>query len=396
LKILCFIDYYIPGFKAGGAIRTLANMSSQLSDDYEFLIVTRDRDLLDLDAYSNILIDQWNCVGKSKVFYASPKNLSFFKILHLLRETDYDILYLNSFFSPKMTVLPMVINLLGFSKISPIIVAPRGEFSASAIASRYIRKIFYIYLFNKFIRHPSVAIQASSISELIDIKRNLKIKNSFIASDFLPAQTRQTNFSNCKNKYVVSKQLRIIFLSRITPIKNLDYLLLVLKKIKFNVKLSVYGPKEDEKYWTQCQKIIQALPANINVKYHEEINHKLVSKVFLSHDIFVFPTKSENFGHVIFESLAAGTPVIISDNTPWLADNSGAVEVLSLKNKNDWVAAISRWGNFNKKTLFSRHIAALSYSRDYLKNKQLEIQEQNRLMFNSMLRKHENKPMQKP
>ena len=39
---------------------------------------------------------------------------------------------------------------------------------------------------------------------------------------------------------------------------------------------------------------------------------------FLSRfDLFVFPTLGENFGHVVLESLAAGTPVIVGNDTPW-------------------------------------------------------------------------------
>ena len=34
-------------------------------------------------------------------------------------------------------------------------------------------------------------------------------------------------------------------------------------------------------------------------------------------DVFVLPSHSENFGNVYIESLAAGTPIIASTNTPW-------------------------------------------------------------------------------
>ena len=39
--------------------------------------------------------------------------------------------------------------------------------------------------------------------------------------------------------------------------------------------------------------------------------------MFSKYDAFIFPTLSENYGHVIVESLIVGTPVIISNNTPW-------------------------------------------------------------------------------
>ena len=43
--ILAFVDHFLPGFKAGGPVRTLANIVDRLGDEFEFKIVTRDRDL---------------------------------------------------------------------------------------------------------------------------------------------------------------------------------------------------------------------------------------------------------------------------------------------------------------------------------------------------------------
>ncbi|MNF89332.1 Glycosyl transferases group 1 [compost metagenome] len=42
-----------------------------------------------------------------------------------------------------------------------------------------------------------------------------------------------------------------------------------------------------------------------------------VQKVFSQYDLFFFPTRGENYGHVIAESLSVGTPVLLSDQTPW-------------------------------------------------------------------------------
>ena len=39
---------------------------------------------------------------------------------------------------------------------------------------------------------------------------------------------------------------------------------------------------------------------------------------FEKYDIFLFPTKGENFGHVIYEALVGGCIPIISNTTPWL------------------------------------------------------------------------------
>lgn len=40
-------------------------------------------------------------------------------------------------------------------------------------------------------------------------------------------------------------------------------------------------------------------------------------KLFREADVFVLPTYSENFGIVVGEALACGTPVITTKGTPW-------------------------------------------------------------------------------
>src|SRR5690606_23072653 len=64
--ILTFVHYYLPGYKSGGPVRTIANMVEHLSDQLDFWIVTSDRDALDSDPYPNVTIDAWNAVGKDR------------------------------------------------------------------------------------------------------------------------------------------------------------------------------------------------------------------------------------------------------------------------------------------------------------------------------------------
>ena len=63
--------------------------------------------------------------------------------------------------------------------------------------------------------------------------------------------------------------------------------------------------------------MIAKLPSNITTHYHGAIAHAKVPIVLGLNDLFLFPTKGENFGHVIIEALQAGLPVLISDRTPW-------------------------------------------------------------------------------
>ena len=57
--------------------------------------------------------------------------------------------------------------------------------------------------------------------------------------------------------------------------------------------------------------------SNVHVKYIGLVSRDEIFNTFSKYDLFILPSKSENYGHVIAESLAVGTPVLISDRTPW-------------------------------------------------------------------------------
>ena len=96
--ILMPCDYYLPGFKAGGALRSLSNVVEQLGDEFRFKVVTRDHDLGDKEPYKEIAREKWQPVGKADVFYLSPGKLSLQRWRRLMSGTQHDVLYLNRFF----------------------------------------------------------------------------------------------------------------------------------------------------------------------------------------------------------------------------------------------------------------------------------------------------------
>jgi glycosyltransferase involved in cell wall biosynthesis len=379
--ILCLISEYLPGFRSGGPIRTVANLINQLGDEFDIRVICRDRDLGDSLSYSNIKIDGWNTVGKAKVFYASNKMISFFGIGKLLKETRYDILYLNSFFSFNFTIIPLILRYFGLVKQKPCAIAPRGEFAKNAMALKKEKKRLYLYLVKFFGLYKNLYWQASSHFELTDINKEFGevAKIIKIAPDLISFKKLKLN-TGFKRK---RGYFRIIFLSRISPMKNLDYLIKVLTKVRTSLELSIFGPKVDLKYWDQCKKLIAKLPSHIKVNIGEEIFPSKVQEVFSQYDLFAFPTRGENFGHVILESLSAGTPVLLSDKTLWQTDKLLGLQALSL-NKNIWAMNIDKWANLTQDKFLARRRAALSYvNKINIKNKKSLIE--NKSFFYDMI-----------
>ena len=320
--VLTFVGYYLPGYKAGGPVRTVSNMVAMFGDELDFRIITSDRDMGDTQPYPNIVIDGWNTVGKAKVFYVSPKNRTLRCFVRLIKETPHDVLYLNSFFSPVFTQRPLLARWLGMIPRRPTIVAPRGEFSEGALALKAWKKHPYIATVKSLGIYQNITWQASSEYEADAIRTAIGVTAKrivfaiFLAAD-MPDNIEFAMKRDFRKKRAPGDPLRVCFLSRISPMKNLDYALRVLAEVRVPVEFTIYGVAEDAAYWEQCQKLEKNLPPHVAVHYHGEIDHANVNRTLASHDLFFLPTRGENYGHVIFEALAAGLPVLISDQTPW-------------------------------------------------------------------------------
>lgn len=368
IRILCIVDYYLPGFKGGGPIRTVANMVEQLGDCLEFIIVTRDRDLNSNHSYDGIEVDAWNDCGGISVYYASPRQFSLFRISSLLKNTDFDLLYLNSFFSVNGSIFPLVSRALGLFKKVPVIIAPRGEFSVGALNIKSFKKIVYIKVAKFFgVYNSNVYWQASSEYERNDISREIGVSMDkiSIASDLLAMPEMTLPISNRTDSDVNVIVLRIAFISRISPIKNLGYLIDILSMVKSPIVFNIYGPVEDVDYWEECKLKIKMLNDNVIVRFHGGIEPSLVGAAFSMNDLFAFPTGGENFGHVIFESLRVGTPVIVSDKTPWV--HGRGLSVLPLDNKKAWVDAIEKYAALDGMELAAIRSFAFEYAVNYYK-----------------------------
>jgi glycosyltransferase involved in cell wall biosynthesis len=317
--ILCFVAYYLPGFRSGGPVRTIANFIEHLGDEFDMCIVTRDRDALDSSPYANVVVDRWNTVGNARVFYASSQTLTLRGVERLLNNTPHDILYLNSFFSWAFTGLPLLARRLRLAPKLPCVVAPRGEFSQGAIALKAVKKQIYLWLIKMFGLYDRLTWQASSEFEAKDIHREFGLAEPrvVVAPDLLPKHVADLK------EYVALSEgrrlglVRVVFLSRISPMKNLNFALQAIALVRHQVVFTIYGPIEDSNYWQICQDLIKELPENISVIYKGELHPDEVNVRLEENDLFFLPTHGENYGHVIFEALAAGLPVLISDQTPW-------------------------------------------------------------------------------
>lgn len=314
--ILALVHYYLPGYKSGGPIRTIANIVDHLGDDFNFRIITSDRDALDEKPYSGVDVDAWHRVGKADVYYASPSRRSIYALAQLITDTPHDVLYLNSFFDPVFTLQPLLGRRMGWIPKKPVVIAPRGEFSAGALALKHWKKKPYLTATRLIGLYRDLIWQASSEHEQADIVRAMgRTATCIVVAPNLPAFHTQIDVQSAPREK--TEPLRIVFLSRISPMKNLDFALRVLGKVQHPIIFAVYGPIREEAYWSRCQRLIEQMPSHVRVEYRGSVAPEQVPAIMAAHNLFFLPTLGENYGHVIAEALSAGTPVLIADTTPW-------------------------------------------------------------------------------
>lgn len=339
-KILIFTDYYLPGFKAGGPILSISNIVENLSHEFEFFIVTKDRDITDKNPYSKILVNTWNKVGLANVYYVSGK-MSIKRVLFLLKERNYNGLYLNSFFSYTSTILPLLLNkFIRKGKRLSVLLAPRGEFSEGALNLKANKKSLYIQITSFINLYNKIYWQASNIYEKKDILNVLKrvpVENIIISPNVPSINDTNLFYPEFIN------QLNIVFISRVSPKKNLLFAIKILSNLDINIKFSIYGEADDEKYLLKCKRAIESITKeNIKIEYKGAVNNNMVPKLLSQNHLFFLPTHGENYGHAIAESFLAGIPVLISDQTPWrnLAEHQVGWD-LSLKDEDEFVSVLT-------------------------------------------------------
>ncbi len=334
-EVFILLGHYLPGFKVGGPIRSISNLVSALGNEFDFKVITMDRDLGDELPYPGISANRWIRVGNADVMYLAPGWLGILKLIALLRSVDHSaVLYLNGIFSRRFSMLAIFLRRLGLIHPGSLVIAPRGEFSPGALQLKMGRKMWYLRLsrwlglYRGVIWHESSELEAANTLSWFGGVGTINIApviSQDSNSQTLQSLKQQSQTDGNTRALKAVGHLRVVFISRISPKKNVLCALRMLQGVSGDVAFDIYGPIEDSEYWSECKKEISSLPHNIHVKYCGEVAHDRVFGVFTSYDLFLFPTLGENYGHVICEALGAGCPVLISDQTPWRELQSAGV-----------------------------------------------------------------------
>ncbi len=363
--ILVLIDWFLPGNKAGGPVKSVSSLVRQLKQEFNFRIISVDTDLGEKFPYPGIVSNKWiDFEPGIAIYYFSKENLSFANLNKLLRTEKFEILYLNSLFSRYFSIYPLIIRKLGLLT-QPVVIAPRGMLAKGALSLKTRKKKSFITICKLLNIHNNLKWHATNQQEVEDIFSIYGREQNVVLAPNLTT-TRELKMELVKRK--VRNEVRFFFLSRIVENKNvLKSLLLLLKApLDVNVQYDIFGPIEDKEYWEQCKQIIQKLPPNIKVSYKGVLSPESVQEIISTYHFLVLLSYSENFGHSIVESLLSGCPVLISDQTPWKnLEVMNAGWDVNLNNEEKLSEAINSAISMDEATYNEWSTGAIKYARTH-------------------------------
>lgn len=190
------------------------------------------------------------------------------------------------------------------------VVSPRGMLSTWALAhSKWKKRLIWFWM-QKRALEAATCFHATAESERADIRRlGFSSPIAVIPNGIdVPSEPRQSPMS----------KRRLLFLARIHKKKGVDLLLKAWSNLESRHPdwiLTVAGPDE-EGYLDEMKKLAAALQLR-KVEFTGPVYGEQKSNLFLSSDLYVLPTHSENFGMTVAEALAHGVPAIVTKGAPW-------------------------------------------------------------------------------
>lgn len=338
------VDWFDPGTRAGGPIRSCVNLVRLLHSDCELFVLTGDRDLGADQVYPKVQIGEWNNWNdQATVWYATRQQHATGAFLKAVRKLRPDTIYLNGMFSLFGAIVPLLSRRF-LPTATRFVVAPRGMLKPSALSIKRWKKNLWLQFMkvsgiaDRIIFHATSDLEADEVRAIFGTAAKIQIVPNIpcLPVERLPAVAKQAG------------KLRLSFAGRVHPIKNLLYLLRLLKTVTFECSLNVIGPIEDVDYERECREIISTLPDNVTVQFSGAVTNDEVVKFIAHSDFMVLPTLGENFGHAIFEALSLGIPVLISDQTYWRdLETDHAGWDLSLSQPDQFHDALARMGQMS-------------------------------------------------
>jgi len=360
-RLLICADWFAPGFRAGGPIRSVVNLTQLLADGANVQVLTGCRDLGETQFYDGVPVNQWvRRAEYTSVFYGTTwaRHREFLRLLSRDRPAA---VYLNSMFSWTGAIWPLLLLLLWYREVR-VVLAPRGMLKPSALYRKFWKKAPVLRFLRGLGLTQRVVFHATSQDEVSEIRQQFPGARVVLVPN-VPQWPAEVLPERGPDDGV----LRLVLVGRIHPIKNVHIAIESLRGLSVPCELVLVGPAEDAAYESRCRQLAAELGGAARVIFAGALDERAVREQLIRADALILPTQGENFGHAIFESFSVGTPVIISDCTIWrnLADKQAGWD-LPLAEPGAFARAVCELSSTGPKARQRLREGALSVARSFV------------------------------
>lgn len=207
----------------------------------------------------------------------------------------------------------------------PFVVRPCGLLEPWSMARHRFKKRMYLEI--RLRRHLDAASgihYATPIEE--ERARPLRLKAPPIVEpnglDFA-AHRKSTSNGSFRARWNIPREAPIVlFLGRLHPKKGLDLLIPAFVRGAPSDAMLVIAGSGDSDYESNLNQRVASSGIAERVKFTGFLEGRARAEVFADATVFVLPSYSESFANTVVESIASGTPVIVSDQVALHTDVS--------------------------------------------------------------------------
>lgn len=337
MRILHIIPTYMPAYRYGGPVKSVHELNRWLvKRGLDLTVYTTNLDgssVLDVPTDREVMHDG----VRIRYFPIAFRPWQYSRVLHcVLRETvsDFDAVHITSVFLSASTLGAWYARKYG----KPYVISPRGSLMTEPLRKNALMKRLYLSLIEKRNLRDAAAIHFTAEIERdeyfdagLPARLPLVIQNGFDLGDLGGAVSTERIAAFKKQFSIPSDAEMVLFLSRLSWKKGLDTLVPayadVVKRVPKTILVIAGG--DDERYGRTLDALVRAHGLQGSVRLTGMLTGSEKRTAYEASDLFVLPSYAENFGIVVLEALACGTPVVITDRVgvaPFVAQaQAGAV-----------------------------------------------------------------------
>lgn len=275
-----------------------------------------------------------------------------------LRENvgNYDVLHITGVF----TFPAYIAARLALANNIPYVVRPAGTLDMFALRQKALKKKIFFLFFLRRVLQGAAAIHATSEAERQNLTfLDLGARCVVISLSVPLPPRRQSNDS--------TEKLNVLILARIHPIKAIPSLVQALHNLHNlgrDIHLTIAGDGLLD-HVRVVKQLVEDLDMQALVDFPGFVGGDKKKELFRRADIFVLPSYQESFGIAVAEALAAGLPVIVSDQVA-LADeilNGGAGAVVPVNSPDQLAKRIDEFFDVKYREKIGRNARRLAESK---------------------------------